>query len=111
MVEVWFADHEAHRARLVSCDSPEPLTRDSEGRVMYVNTHFATEAEAWAKVLREVAAWQQLAARDLRDARERADRAEKALVEAAMARVLSERAFEDWQAGKAIGSKEPSGGK
>lgn len=99
MAELWFADHEAHRPRLVTCESTESLERDSEGRTIYVNTHFATEAEAWEKVLAEVRAWQRLAASDVRDCRARAEQAEKRLVEAAMARVLSERAFEDWNAG------------
>jgi hypothetical protein len=97
LFEAWFADGQTLRPRMVTCAEREAGTRDSEGNMMFINTHFATEAEAWTKVIGEARAGQSLAAGELRRCQERAARAEKDLVDAALGRDGAERAFAEWE--------------
>jgi hypothetical protein len=95
--QAWFADTATLRPRAVTCVERTAGTRDSEGNTMFVNTHFATEAEAWTKILREAKAGQSLAAGELRRCRERAEQATKAVADAALERDSAERAFAEWE--------------
>jgi hypothetical protein len=104
VTDAWFADTETLRPRAVTCAELKAFVRDSDGRTICVNTHFATEAEAWDKVLREAAAGLSLSASEVRECRARLERAEKATVDAALARDSAERAFADWKAGASLGS-------
>lgn len=70
---------------------------DIDGRKMFVNTHFATEGEAWAKLLAEVRAGQSLDAGRYRSAQTNLARATTDLAESAAHVVDVERAFEEWQ--------------
>jgi hypothetical protein len=64
---------------------------------MFVNTHFATEGEAWTKVLAEARAGVSLSASELRRCREREAHAAKQFVEDTLARDSAERAFAEWE--------------
>jgi hypothetical protein len=81
----------------VECDGLDYLMPDADGRTMYENTHFATEAEAWECLLDEVKAGESLAERDYRQAKDVLERCTRALADAAQERVATERNFERWQ--------------
>jgi hypothetical protein len=58
---VWYASDDAERPEPVQCEEPGYPGRDEHGRVMYRNSHFMSEVDAWAHLLRSGQAGQELA--------------------------------------------------
>lgn len=69
LVTVWFAGDGVTKPEAVACESPGYPNRDVEGRVMYHNSHFGTEAEAWARIMDNAEAAVSLTGRDVEQAR------------------------------------------
>lgn len=81
----------------VQTTGPGHPGRDAEGRTMWVNTHFATEAQAWGKIVGNARARQSLASTFYRDAEARLAACTKDLAHEAARRTDIERAFEEWR--------------
>lgn len=83
MPTVWKAmDDEPPRQ--VECEVFAHPHNDAEGDTIYVNTHFATEAEAWEASEAEAAAHVSLAASGVKHARSALAKAEKEAADAAV---------------------------
>jgi hypothetical protein len=82
-MKLWKRDTENWTVREVDGD-PWPGI-DSDGDKCYTNTHFETEAVAWASLYAEARAWLSLSTRALLAAREDLARREKECVEASLA--------------------------
>lgn len=88
-LEIWTFDANPERriARPIrtSCDAEKfgyPNV-DDEGRAMFVNTHFRTEAEAWERLIAEVVAIERTFASRYRQAQQRLSEATEELAAAA----------------------------
>lgn len=69
---------------------------DAEGRKMFENTHFATEAAAWKNLLANAQAGQRLDASAYRQAQAALERATRELATSAARASDLERAHEEW---------------
>lgn len=80
--DVWFRGEHGERPTLTKKvkGTQYPAT-DIEDRRLFVNTHFATEDEAWASALSEASAGVRLSSGDYRNAQRRLEEATKQLAE------------------------------
>lgn len=97
MTTVWFVSDSVEIPEPVECEAPGYPNRDVKGRVMYLNSHYATEAEAWDFLLSSGRAGQDLARVEYEEAQQRRARAvEKLAIEAAR-RSRIEEGYEDFK--------------
>lgn len=78
------------RVESVVCETPGYPNRDVNGEVMYHNTHFEIEAEAWQQTLAEAEARLVMAAR-------RVEALRKKLAEASLIHVRTRNNYQDWK--------------
>lgn len=93
---VYYAGSELTRPEAVECKESGYPNCDATGRVMYENTHFALEGEAWERLRREHKAGVSLSSSAVREIRRRLLEAEARLVEDALIRDECDHNFEDW---------------
>lgn len=94
---VWYASDSTEVPEPVECDVPGYPNRDKQGRVMYLNSHFATEAEAWAHLLRSGEAGQSLSAIAYDEAKRKLEKATTQLAEDAARRCRIEDGFAEFK--------------
>jgi len=93
---IYHAECTFTRPEPVECDVPGYPNRDANGEQMFENTHFATEGEAWEKLVEGHRLHQEAMAHYVREARERLAKTEQQLVQAALDREECDRNFFEW---------------
>lgn len=81
----------------VECETPGYPNRDVNGEVMYHNTHFEIEAEAWQQTLAEAEARLVMAARRVEELRKKLAEAGDELVEASLIHVRTRNNYQEWK--------------
>lgn len=84
----------------MECDAHGYPNATSTGEIMYENTHFKTEAEAWDSIAVSVKAMVELTGIDVRDCQARLGRAHESAGEAARDFALANRKFDEWKRNK-----------
>lgn len=93
-MRAWRVEHGMTEPKSVQCKKLEHPERDSDGKTIYVNTHFEDEREAWEKLLCETQAAASLNCRAVEQARAELRKQEADLVESSL---LLERVRDGWK--------------
>lgn len=97
MITVWYASDSIDAPEPVECEQPGYPRRDVQGRTMYENSHFGTEAEAWKYLQRSGRVGQELSSRAYAHAQETLAKATAQLAEDAARRTRIETGYEEFQ--------------
>lgn len=97
-------DFETPRPIPVECETPGFPNRDADGDTMYVNTHYATEEEAWGSLVEDRKAGLSLSTRSMRELQRRLKAETEAVAEAAAQFVEVEANYQNWLAEREEGS-------
>lgn len=81
----------------VECEVPSYPHCDADGKTIFVNTHFLSEAEAWDRVVSEHDAGLSMEARRVKNLRAELAEAEKQLADAAILATDAREAFRQWE--------------
>jgi len=81
----------------VECETPGYPHRDAGGEVMYRNTHFPTEAEAWARVMDLSESRQILAVDKVEHLRTKLQRALDELDAVSKQEIKTRKNYQEWQ--------------
>jgi hypothetical protein len=111
MITVWFADDGAEAPEPVECETPGYPRRDVQGRTMYVNSHFATEAAAWEVLQDRGRASQDCARIDYENAQRQLQRCTEALATAAARRSRIDAAYAEFKREQRARQRVHDGGK
>lgn len=96
MITVYFAG-KGPAPESVECERPGYPNKDAQGRVMYENSHFRTEEEAWHSLLKNAEAGLRLCASALEDAQERVRQETERTAAAGLRLAKVMEAHKDWQ--------------
>jgi len=77
MITVYYVHDSSRTPEPVECKMLSFPNLDALGRMMYENTHYATEEAAWEKIRRTAPLWTENADRDLQVAKIRLTKAEQ----------------------------------
>jgi hypothetical protein len=96
MPKVWYVNDDIDRPEPVDCQVAGYPNKDEKGRTMYLNSHFASEADAWTHLLRSAQAGQSLSCMAYKEAQDRLTRCTEQLAADAARRTSIEEAFDDF---------------
>lgn len=113
MPTVYKADARQTAPVPVVCEVPGYPNRDADGNVMYDNTHFENEADAWERLIQEHAAGVKLFCGEFRDLEVRMRRVKDLIAKYACLLTETQERYEWWkrerQSGEAVQDGPGSG--
>lgn len=94
---MWRVDSDATEPIKTSAKVPAWPHHDSDGKTIFVNTHFEDQRKAWEQLMAEHDAHLSFRAQDVRQARENVTKSEAALIDVTLKVEEARSKFRAWQ--------------